>query len=65
MPRSRLAWRAASLVKYGCTSIWLTAGVTSASFSSMARWSGWKLLTPIERVRPSALNSCSTFHVDT
>ena len=29
------------------------------------RWSTWKFDTPIERARPSALNSSIAFHVDT
>ena len=42
------------LEKYGCCSIWLTAGTTEARSSSCVRWSTMKLLTPIARTLPSA-----------
>jgi hypothetical protein len=42
----------------------LTAGTTSAFAASRSRWATWKFDTPIERARPSALNSSSIFHVD-
>ena len=51
--------RTSALPKYGCSSIWFTAGTTSASAASLSRCSIWKLETPIERARPSGLNSSS------
>ena len=57
--------RTCSLVRYGCTSIWLTAGTTSASAASRSRCGTWKFDTPIERARPSRWNSSSTFQVET
>ena len=62
------AWpysRTASLVKYGCTSIWLTAGTRSVSAASRSRWGTWKFETPTALARPSARNSPSTFQVET
>src|SRR3954464_11886465 len=47
------AWTSA-WEKYGCCSIWLTAGTTPARSSSVWRWSTMKLETPIARTLPSA-----------
>ena len=51
--------------RYGCSSIWLTAGTMSASAASRSRCATSKFETPIERERPSALNSSSVFQVET
>ena len=53
MPCSAPYARTSSLVKNGCTSTWLTAGMTSVSRARRRRWCGVKLETPIERARPS------------
>src|ERR1700734_1866697 len=42
-------------VRYGCTSIWLTAGVIWVSPCSRRRWWGWKLETPMDRDAPPAI----------
>ena len=58
MPCSASKARTASWVRYGCTSIWLTAGGTSVSSAAAAAGAAaWKFDTPIERARPSRLNS--------
>ena len=41
------------VVKYGCTSTWLTAGTTSVSSANRRRCGTWKLETPMDRARPS------------
>ncbi len=65
MPAAASAARTSSLPKYGCASIWFTAGTTDVSAASRARWSTWKFDTPMERRGPSAWNSMSVFQVDT
>ncbi len=47
--------RTSSLVKYGCTSIWFTAGTVSVSSANRSRWAVWKFDTPMLRARPSRL----------
>ena len=53
IPAASFAARVSRCWRYGCSSTWLTVGTTSAVSSSRARWSGWKLDTPIARTRPS------------
>ena len=38
----------------GCTSIWLTAGVTWPRCARRRRWCAWKFETPMARARPVA-----------
>ena len=62
-----LAWnsRLSRCWKRGCSSIWLTAGVTPVSPMIRSRWSWLKLETPIELMRPACLSSTSVFHAST
>ena len=53
------------MVRYGCTSIWFTAGTVPVSAASRCRCGTWKLDTPIERARPSLANSSSACQVET
>ncbi len=65
MPCRIEAARASSLAKYGCTSIWFTAGTTPVSATTRSRCAGWKFETPIERARPSSTNEASVRQVET
>jgi hypothetical protein len=64
-PCLALAPRAVSLGKKGCASIWLTAGTTPVSATIRSRWPGWKLETPMERVRPASRSSTRVSQVET
>src|SRR5215207_5269821 len=55
MPSSALVARTSSLPRYGCTSIWFTAGTTSASCTRRRRWDTWKFDTPMERAAALAI----------
>ena len=54
MPCSALTARSAAWFSSGCSSIWLTAGVTNDRSMMFDRCSSWKLATPIDRVCPSS-----------
>lgn len=54
MPCSACTSRAACCWRCGCSSIWLTAGITEVSAVSRSRCSGRKFDTPMARTRPSA-----------
>ena len=64
---SCLAWksRLSRCWKRGCSSIWLTAGVTPVSPMMRSRWSWLKFETPIDLIRPAFLSSISVFHAST
>ena len=51
--------------KYGCSSTWLTAGVTPVSRMSRSIWPGKKLLTPICLTSPRSRASTSASHAST
>ena len=65
IPCSSSYARTSRFWRYGCSSIWFTAGTVSVSAARRSRCSTWKFDTPIERERPSALNSSSVFQVET
>ena len=52
MPCSASNARTSACVRYGCTSIWFTAGVIVVSAWRRRRCCGWKLETPIALARP-------------
>ena len=55
MPRSACSRRSPCCCRRGCSSIWLTAGVTPVSSMIRSRCAGWKFDTPMARVRPCLL----------
>ena len=65
MPRSACSRRRPGCVRYGCSSIWLTAGVTPVSSMIRRRWAGWKFETPIARASPAFCASISACQAST
>ena len=65
MPFCRLNARRSSCARYGCTSIWFTAGTVEVSSNSLRRWRRWKFDTPITLTRPDLWISSMAFHVST
>jgi amidohydrolase len=59
------AVRAASLRKYGCTSIWLTDGAIPVSAMMRSRWARWKFETPAVRSLPPATSPFMALQVET
>ena len=60
-----LAAQAGLLAGSGCSSIWLTAGVTPVSSMIRRRWAGWKFETPMARASPACCASMSACQVST
>lgn len=64
---SCLSWnaRVSGWLKYGCTSIWLTAGTTSVLSINCCRRAGLKFDTPMARTRPPVSSFLAAFHAVT